>query len=166
VSARGSSTLWLPVLAAAAAAIVVASLGATMTDLGPWYQSLTKPSWQPPDWAFGPAWTVIFALAAISGVIAWRRAETDAQREWIIGLFAINGVLNILWSALFFRFHRPDWALYEVAFLWLSVLVLIITFSRYAKAASWLLVPYLAWVSFAALLNYEVVRLNGPFGGG
>jgi translocator protein len=166
VSARGTSSFWLPVLAAAAAAIVVASLGATMTDLGPWYQSLTKPSWQPPDWAFGPAWTVIFALAAISGVIAWRLAETDAQREWIIGLFAINGVLNILWSALFFRFHRPDWALYEVVLLWLSVLVLIVAFWRYAKAASWLLVPYLAWVSFAALLNYEIVRLNGPLGGG
>jgi benzodiazapine receptor len=166
VSARGTSRFWLPVLAAAAAAIVVASLGATMTDLGPWYQSLTKPSWQPPDWAFGPAWTVIFALAAISGVIAWRFAETDAQREWIIGLFAINGVLNILWSALFFRFHRPDWALYEVVPLWLSILVPIIAFSRYAKTASLLLVPYLAWVSFAALLNYEIVRLNGPLGGG
>jgi benzodiazapine receptor len=119
VSTKGSSSLWLPVLAAAAAAIVVASLGMTMTDLGPWYQGLQKPSWQPPDWAFGPAWTVIFALAAISGVVAWRNAETDAQREWIIILFAINGTLNILWSALFFRFHRPDWALYEVAFLWL-----------------------------------------------
>jgi translocator protein len=166
VSARGSSSLWVPVLAAAAAAIVVASVGSTMTDLGPWYQSLKKPSWQPPDWAFGPAWTLIFALAAIAGVVAWRRAETDAQREWIIVLFAINGVLNILWSTLFFRFHRPDWALYEVALLWLSVVVPIVVFARYAKAASWLLAPYLAWVTFAALLNFGVVKLNGPFGGG
>ena len=158
------SNLWLPVLGAAAAAILVASLGATMTELGPWYHELKKPSWQPPDWLFGPAWTLIFALAACAGVVAWRNARSDADREWIIGLFAINGTLNVLWSALFFRLHRPDWALIEVALLWLSMLVPMIVFSRYAKTASLLLVPYLAWVSFAAFLNFEIVRLNGPFG--
>jgi benzodiazapine receptor len=160
------SSLWLPVLGAAAAAILIASLGATMTDLGPWYQALKKPSWQPPGWLFGPAWTLIFALAAASGVIAWRNATTDKQREWVIGLFAINGTLNVLWSMLFFRLQRPDWALIEVALLWLSVLVPIIVFARYAKTASALLLPYLAWVTFAAFLNWEIVRLNAPFGGG
>lgn len=160
------SSLWLPVLGAAAAAILVASLGATMTDLGPWYQALKKPSWQPPGWLFGPAWTLIFALAAASGVIAWRNATTESQREWVIGLFAINGTLNVLWSTLFFRLQRPDWALMESALLWLSVLVPIIVFARYAKTASALLLPYLAWVTFAAFLNWEIVRLNAPFGGG
>jgi translocator protein len=101
------SNLWLPVLGAAAAALVVASLGATMTDLGPWYQSLQKPHWQPPDWLFGPAWTIIFALAAISAVVAWRNAPTDADREWIIGLFAINGILNILVERA--AVERPLW---------------------------------------------------------
>lgn len=158
------ASLWMPVLAAGAAALLVASLGATMTDLGPWYQSLEKPSWQPPDWLFGPAWTIIFALAAVSGVVAWRDAPTDADREWVIGLFAINGVLNILWSALFFRLHRPDWALIEVAALWLSILLPIIIFARYSKLASLLLLPYLAWVSFAAILNLAIVQLNAPFG--
>jgi len=159
------SSLWLPVLAGAAAAVVVAVLGGTMTDLGPWYQALKKPPWQPPGWLFGPAWTLIFALAAAAGIVAWRKAVTDAQREWIIGLFAINGTLNVLWSLLFFRLQRPDWALVESVFLWISVLVLIVVFSCYARTASWLLVPYLAWVTFATLLNWEVVRLNGPFGG-
>jgi benzodiazapine receptor len=159
------SSLWLPVLGGAAAAILVAVLGGSMTDLGPWYQALKKPSWQPPDWLFGPAWTIIFALAAASGIVAWRNAVTDAQREWIIGLFAINGTLNVVWSMLFFRFQRPDWALIESAFLWLSVLIPMIVFSRYSKTSSWLLVPYLAWVTFAAFLNWEIVRLNGPFGG-
>ena len=98
-----------------------------------------------------------------SAGVAWRNARTDAEREWIIGLFAINGTLNVVWSALFFRLHRPDWALIEVVFLWLSVLVPMIVFSRYAKLANWLL-PYLVWVSFAAFLNWEIVRLNGPFG--
>ena len=154
---------WLPVLAAGSAALVVAVLGASMTDLGPWYQSLEKPDWQPPDWLFGPAWTLIFALAAAAGVVAWRNAPSDASREWIIGLFALNGFLNVLWSALFFRMHRPDWALIEVVFLWLSVLLLILVFLRYARIASVLLLPYLAWVTFAAILNLEIVRLNAPF---
>jgi benzodiazapine receptor len=155
------SMLWIPVLIAAAAAIVAAVLGASMTDLGPWYRDLRKPAWQPPDWVFGPAWTIIFALAAISGVTAWRAAPTEASREWVIGFFAINGFLNILWSALFFRLHRPDWALIEVPFLWLSILVPIVLFARYSKAATAFLLPYLAWVSFAAVLNLEIVKLNG-----
>jgi translocator protein len=156
--------LWVPVLTAGCAALLVATLGATMTDLGPWYQELNKPSWQPPDWLFGPAWTIIFALAAVAAVAAWRSAPTEADSEWIIILFAANGILNVLWSALFFHFHRPDWALIEVPFLWLSILIPIVVFWRYSKAASALLLPYLAWVTFAAILNYEVVRLNGPFG--
>jgi tryptophan-rich sensory protein len=155
------SSYWLPVLAAGAAAIVVAVLGASMTDLGPWYHELKKPDWQPPDWAFGPAWTLIFALAALSGATAWRDAPDEASREWVIGLFAFNGFLNIFWSALFFRLHRPDWALLEVGVLWLSILLPIIIFARYSKKACLLLVPYLAWVTFAALLNFEVVKLNG-----
>jgi benzodiazapine receptor len=155
------SSYWLPVLAAGAAAIVVAVLGASMTELGPWYQNLNKPDWQPPDWAFGPAWTIIFALAALSAASAWRDAPNEASREWVIGLFALNGFLNVLWSALFFRMHRPDWALVEVGFLWLSILLPMLIFARYSKTASLLLVPYLAWVTFAALLNFEVVKLNG-----
>lgn len=158
------SSLWLPVLAAAAGAMIVASLGATMTDLGPWYQLLRKPDWQPPDWLFGPAWTIIFAFAAISGVFAWRDAPTDERREWVIGLFAVNGTLNVLWSALFFHLHRPDWALVEVGLLWLSILLPMVVFWRYSKRAALLLIPYLAWVTFAAILNWEIVRLNSPFG--
>jgi benzodiazapine receptor len=163
MSAGGRGRL-LPVIVAAGAAIVVASVGATMTDIGPWYQALAKPSWQPPDWLFGPAWTLIFALAALSAVTAWRDAPDQASREWMIGLFAVNGVLNILWSALFFRFRRPDWALFEVVLLWLSVLALILVLRRYSRPASLMLLPYLAWVAFAAAVNLAVVRLNPPFG--
>ncbi len=163
MSAGGGGRL-LPVIVAAGAAILVASVGATMTDIGPWYQGLAKPSWQPPDWLFGPAWTLIFSLAALSAVTAWRDAPDRAAREWMVGLFAVNGVLNILWSALFFRVRRPDWALVEVVFLWLSVLALILLLRRYSRPASLLLLPYLAWVAFAAVLNLAVVRLNAPFG--
>lgn len=153
-----------PVLIAAAAALAVAGLGGLMTDLGPWYQRLVQPPWKPPDWLFGPAWTAIFALAAMAGVIAWRRAPRRVDREWMLALFALNGFLNVLWSLLFFRLHRPDWALFEVLVLWLSILLLIGVLARYARTASLLLLPYLAWVAFAGFLNLATVRLNGPFG--
>ena len=151
------------VLVAAAAATAVATIGGTMTDLGPWYHSLRKPDWQPPDAAFGIIWTAIFALAAASGVIGWRAAQSRAAREWMIGLFALNGFSNVLWSLLFFRVKRPDWALLEVFCLWLTIAVLIWFLARTSRLASWLLAPYLLWVSIAALLNYDVVRANAPF---
>jgi tryptophan-rich sensory protein len=152
-----------PVLVAALAALLVAAVGGTLTDLGPWYQHLREPAWKPPNWAFGPIWTAIFAFSALSGVAAWRGARTPGGRNWVIGLFAVNASLNLLWSLLFFRLHRPDLALVEVVFLWASILALIVTFARRAPIASLLLVPYLVWVSAAAVLNYQVVLLNGPF---
>lgn len=154
---------WMAYPVFGVAALAVASLGATFTDLGPWYQSLRQPSWKPPDVLFGPAWTLIFALAAISAVIGWRNAPNQSSREWMVGLFALNGSLNVLWSLFFFRLQRPDWALVEVALLWLSILWLILVLGRYSKPASLLLVPYLLWVTFAAALNLAVVQLNGPF---
>lgn len=152
-----------PVLIAAAAAVFVGVLGGTLTDTGAWYQNLRKPSWQPPDWLFGPAWTIIFALATVSAVYAWRNAKDRAQRDWVIGLFALNGFLNVLWSTLFFKLRHPDWALIEVILLWLSILLPIVVFWRFSRPASLYLLPYLAWVTFAAILNLAVVRMNAPF---
>jgi translocator protein len=148
---------------AAAAAVTVAGLGGLMTDIGPWYQSLAQPAWKPPDWLFGPAWTVIFALAACSGVIAWREAPHQTSRKWMLALFALNGSLNVLWSLLFFRLRRPDWALMEVGLLWLSVLLLMWVLGQYSRRASYLLIPYLLWVAFAGTLNWTTARLNAPF---
>jgi tryptophan-rich sensory protein len=148
---------------AAAAALLVAALGAWMTDLSPWYYELRQPTWKPPDALFGPAWTVIFALAAMSGGTAWMRAPSLAARRHILALFALNGALNVLWSLFFFRLQRPDWALFEVALLWLSLVVMILAFAPFSRQAAWLLVPYLLWVSFAAVLNIAVVQLNRPF---
>lgn len=155
---------WRAIAVAAAAAVFVGALGSTVTDLGPWYEALEKPDWQPPGPAFGAIWTAIYALTAAAAVVTWRRAPKGAEREWLIGLFALNGFLNVLWSLLFFRVHRPDWSLIEVAFLWLSIVALIVFTSRHARLAGVLLTPYLIWVSIATVLNFEVVRLNGPFG--
>ena len=154
----------LPFVLAAIAAVAVAMLGMTVTELGPWYRSLRLPAWTPPDPVFGAAWTLIFALAAVSAATAWRAAESRRAAETLIGLFALNGFLNILWSLLFFRLHRPDWSFAELILLWLSVVLLMIVCGRRSKLSAVLLLPYLAWVTLAGVLNWQVVQLNGPFG--
>lgn len=161
-AARGP--LWKPLLVATLAAFAVITLGGALTDIGPWYRDLVKPSWQPPNWLFGPAWTTIFALAVVSAVSVWRATTDRTQRAWIIGLFAVNAGFNLLWSALFFALKRPDWALAEVGFLWLAIALPMVVFWRLSKTASLCLLPYLLWVSFAAYLNFTIVRLNAPFG--
>lgn len=161
---RSRGRLWRPVMVAAGSACVVALLGGLMTDLGPWYRGLAQPPWKPPDWLFGPAWTLIYALAATAGVVAWRAAPDRPRRETMLVLFSLNAFLNVLWSLLYFRVRRPDWAMFEVVFLWLSILALMVALRRDAKSTTWLLLPYLVWVSFAGLLNLATVRLNGPFG--
>ena len=154
----------IPVTIATAMALCVAALGATITDLGPWYQALAKPGWNPPDVVFPMGWTLIYALITIAGITAWRAAPTAAKAEWVIVLFALNGFLNITWSLIFFRLQRPDWAFTELVLLWLSILVMILYCGRFSRSAAALLVPYLAWVSFAGALNWAVVELNAPFG--
>lgn len=154
---------WRAVVTAAAAATAVAGLGALMTDLSPWYYGLEQPSLKPPDWLFGPAWTLIFALCAIAGCRAWIGMTSATSKEWMLAAFAANGCLNLTWSLLFFRLQRPDLALYEVAVLWLSIIVLIVILGRHSWTNAALLLPYLLWVSFAAVLNLAVVQLNGPF---
>ena len=152
-----------PIHLAAIAAVIVAVMGFLATDLDGWYQGLVKPDWKPPDWLFGPVWTLIYAFAALAGALAWQNAKDQADRYWILGLFALNAFLNVLWSLLFFRLHRPDWALAEVFLLWLSIVALIIGLRSFSKLTTWLLLPYLAWVSFATALNAAVVRLNPVF---
>lgn len=152
------------VLIAALAALAVASLGGWLTDIGPWYKALVQPAWKPPDFWFGPAWTTIFVLTATAGVMGWRAAPNATARRWLLYLFGLNAALNSLWSLLFFKLQRPDWALAEVGVLWLSIAALMWAMRSYAPRASALLLPYLLWVSFASVLNLVTVQLNGPFG--
>jgi benzodiazapine receptor len=154
----------LPVIVATIAAGLVAFMGATVTDLGAWYQSLAKPEWTPPDGLFPIAWTIIYALITVAGITAWRAARTGGEALNVISLFAANAFLNITWSLLFFRLQRPDWAFTELTFLWLSILVIMVYCGRFSPRASLLLMPYLIWVSIAGALNWDIIQLNGPFG--
>jgi tryptophan-rich sensory protein len=151
------------IVVAAVITILVLGVGGALTNVGPWYRNLRKPSWNPPDWMFGPAWTIILGLAAWAGVLGWTHARTPGEHLLIGVLFALNIVFHGLWSPLFFNFQRPDWALMEVPFLWLSILALILVLAPLSALAAWLLVPYLLWVAFAAYLNLTIVRMNAPF---
>ncbi|NBU02236.1 MAG: tryptophan-rich sensory protein [Betaproteobacteria bacterium] len=107
-----------------AAVVLVAMLGGMATDIGSWYLSLVQPWWKPPDWAFAPAWTLIFACTAVSAIGAWHAASRERER-FAIGIgFAMNAFLNILWSVLFFKLQKPLWAAFEVFALWASNLLL------------------------------------------
>jgi translocator protein len=149
---------WTTALTAAACAVLVAVAGGLATRTDAWYRRLHVPAWKPPDWAFGPVWACIFAMTASSGVLAWGAAPP--ARPLLALAFGVNGLLNIAWSVLFFRFRRPDWALGEIVLLWLSVAALVVVTGRVSLTAGLLNAPYLAWVSVAACLNLRIVQLN------
>ncbi|TRD09884.1 tryptophan-rich sensory protein [Erythrobacter insulae] len=155
---------WTVAIIAALWAIILGGAGGALTEIGEWYRNLNKPSWQPPDWLFGPAWTVILGLSGWSFYEAMTNAATIADTYFIGGLFLANFLAHLAWSPLFFKIKRPDWALFENAFLWASVLSLCVFLPQYSALAGWLNLPYIAWVSFAVLLNWKIVQLNGPFG--
>lgn len=141
------------------------AMGIVATDLSPWYYELRKPAWKPSDTLFGPVWSTIFLLAAIAFVLAWTSPDaTREARTRLVAVYAVNAVLNVAWSVLFFRLRRPDWALGEVALLWLSIVAMIWALAPLTTVGAWLIAPYLAWVSFASVLNRAIVRLNAPFG--
>jgi translocator protein len=152
-----------PEFIATATGIFVAVAGGLLTEIGPWYRSLKMPKWKPPDWAFGPIWTVIFICTGYGGVLAWRAADNTEAKQWILITFAVNCVLNIAWSWLYFKRKRPDWALIEAVFLWLSIVAMTLAVYHVSTTAALLLLPYLIWVSIANVLNWETVRLNAPF---
>jgi tryptophan-rich sensory protein len=155
------SSAWAPALVAAPASMAILGVGGWLTEQGPWYKALRKPSWQPPGWAFAPAWTLIYAATTLATVVAWNYAPRLVDELLIIVAFALNGMLNIAWSAIFFKLRRPDWALAENVLLWTSVLLMVLLYYSIIPSAGWLMMPYLVWVAFAGVLNYAVVRING-----
>jgi tryptophan-rich sensory protein len=148
-----------------------------------WYFFLNKPSFNPPDWIFAPVWTILFLLMGISLYLVWVKnwaiavpAEKQEKKSWnplstklwlgswreenVMAIFALQLILNILWSVLFFGLKLPGPAFFEILMLWFAILYTIINFYRISRSASWLLLPYILWVSFAAILNFFIWRLN------
>jgi tryptophan-rich sensory protein len=135
-----------------------ASLGAVFMP-GEWYAALKKPSWNPPSWVFGPVWSALYAMMAVAAWLVWKRGGFAAQRR-PLSMFLVQLALNAAWTPLFFGLHRPGLAFAEIVLLWLAIAATLGVFRRVNQAAAWLLAPYLAWVSFAAALNFEIWRLN------
>jgi translocator protein len=156
----GGLSAMMPVLISFGVAVFLGVAGGLLTEIGPWYRNLRKPKLNPPDWLFGPAWTVILGLAAWSAVLAWNAASTPDERRLVVLLFGANALFHLLWSPLFFKLKRPDWALAEVFLLWASLVALVIGLAPISLKASLLIIPYLLWVSFATWLNWQIVRLN------
>lgn len=157
--------LSLPSLGALALSLVacfaISGLGGAITA-GPvksWYPTLVKPALTPPDLAFPIVWTLLYALMAIAAWLVWRSAGLHRARGALV-LFGIQLLLNLAWSALFFGLQRPDLALAEIAILWAAIAATAIQFWRHDRRAALLLVPYLAWVSFAVWLNAAIWWLN------
>lgn len=140
--------------------VAVAGLGSLASDVGAWYAGLEKPSFTPPNWVFGPVWSLIYILTAAAFIPAWRAAAAARARRGLMLAYAVNGVLNVLWSFLFFTLQRPSLALVEIVPLWLSIVVMIALVRPLSRLSAWLLAPYLVWVTFATALNAGIVWLN------
>lgn len=140
------------------ACFLVATSGAIFRP-GDWYENLAKPPWNPPNWLFPPAWTLLYIMIAVAGWLVWRRAGFGGA-GLALAVYGVQLLLNAGWSALFFGLRRPDLAMAEVVLLWLSILATILLFAPIHATAAWLMVPYLAWVTFAAVLNYSIWQRN------
>jgi len=123
---------------------------------GAWYVALNKPAWNPPAWIFGPAWTLLYMLMAVAAWLVWKRAGWRRP----LMLYFIQLALNAAWTPIFFGAHALGWALAEIVVLWAAILLTLLSFHRVHRPAGWLLVPYLAWVTFAAILSFTLWRLN------
>ena len=136
-----------------------AGIGSLLTtpSLRPWYEGLSKPRWNPPNWLFGPVWTILYLAMAIAAWLVWRKAGVTAAP---MQFFLTQLVLNVAWSALFFRLRSPGLAFTEIVVLWFAILATTIEFWRAVPAAGWLLLPYLIWVGYATALNFSIWRLN------
>jgi tryptophan-rich sensory protein len=132
----------------------------TANNVGTWYTTIQKPSWNPPNWIFGPVWTTLYILMGIALYLVWKEDSSDFLKKLAIVFFTLQLVLNFFWSFIFFQQHEMGWALVEIIALWLAILVTIFSFANISKTAAWLLVPYIAWVSFATILNYTLWKIN------
>jgi tryptophan-rich sensory protein len=142
------------------AAAAVGSL-ATSSGVSEWYPTLRKPVWNPPDWIFGPVWTALYVAMSVAAWRVWR-VQTGMEASRTLRLFGAQLALNALWSILFFGMRRPDLALIEIVVLWSLLVVLLVRFARTDRIAGYLWAPYVAWVSFATILNATIWRLNTP----
>jgi len=132
----------------------------TMSSIPTWYAALKRPSFAPPNWIFGPVWTTLFIMMGVALFLVWGQLGKKPKAKVAAILFLVHLAFNVLWSALFFGLRSPGWAFAEIIVLWGMIAALVVMFRPIDRRASYLMVPYLLWVSFAAVLNLMLWRLN------
>ena len=132
---------------------------ATASSINDWFRALVKPSFNPPNWIFGPVWTTLYILMGISAFVIWNTPATKIRSQ-ALTLFWVQLILNFCWSFLFFYFKQIGFALVEIGLMWVSILSMILAFRQVSPIAAWMNLPYLAWVSFASVLNFALWKLN------
>ena len=132
----------------------------TTSGVNGWYAMANKPSFNPPNWLFAPVWTALYIMMGISLFLVWKSEGDKAIKQTAFILFAVQLLLNFLWSFIFFYAKQPGWAFVDIIAMWIAILLTIIWFTKISTTASWLLVPYIFWVTFASLLNFYIWRHN------
>jgi translocator protein len=153
---------WLALGISIATCFAAAGIGSLFTDpeMGGWYARLSKPSWTPPNWLFGPVWSTLYLMMAVAAWLVWRERGLAGAAVLPLALFAAQLVFNALWSILFFGMHRIGFALADIMLLWGAILATILAFWRISPGASLLMLPYLIWVTYASALNYSIWKMN------
>ncbi|HNU87138.1 MAG TPA: tryptophan-rich sensory protein [Ferruginibacter sp.] len=132
----------------------------TSSGVNGWYATASKPWFNPPNWIFAPVWTALYILMGIALYLVWKSGADIRLKQTAIILFAVQLILNFFWSFIFFKLQLPGWAFAEIVLMWVMIFITILWFGKISAAAAWLLVPYISWVSFAAVLNYAIWKLN------
>jgi translocator protein len=151
---------WLSLLPFVVVCFGAAGIGSLFTraSVNTWYLQLQRPEWTPPNWVFGPVWTCLYLMMAISAWLVWR--ASGASAGFALTLFAIQLVLNILWSILFFGMRKVGPAFGEILLLWMMIIATAVAFYPISLLAAWLLIPYIVWVVFASYLNFRIWQMN------
>lgn len=132
----------------------------TTPSIPTWYATLNKPFFTPPNWLFAPVWTTLFVLMGVSLFLVWRRSLESREVKTSIGIFIFQLILNTLWSIVFFGLRSPIAGLIVISILWIAILLTILKFYRISRTAGAILIPYILWVSLAAVLNFAIFTLN------
>jgi benzodiazapine receptor len=141
-------------------AIGLAATPFTISVIPTWYATLNKPSFSPPNWIFGPVWTILYLLMGVAAYLIWEKGLKNKKTKIALIYFLIQLVFNFFWSVFFFGLRQPLLAFIDIIFLWLAIVITMLKFYKLSKTAFYLLVPYLLWVSFATILNFSIVVLN------
>lgn len=151
---------WMPFFVCIALSLAAGGIGAafTLPSIPTWYAALNHPSWTPPNWVFGPVWNTLYVLMGIAAGLVWKNGTKG--KYVVLTIFFLHLVLNAAWSIVFFGLHDVFAALIIIKLLWLSIALLMYLFWRHAKAATYLLIPYLMWVTYASSLNFGILLLN------